>query len=581
MKKLPIFKALEHDRWVKPFLRQYKKSLIIAIFLGIMTYVAGAGLMFTSGYLISKAATKPENILLIYVPIVLTRAFGIARPTFRYLERLVSHNWVLKMTSKLRQRLYDSLEQDAVFFNSKYQLGDILGLLSDDVSHIQNLYLRSIFPMLVSWGLYTIIVVGLGVLSPIMGLWMLLVFGLIIFAIPIWSVLVNGARQVYRKQLQDQLYVDLTDNVMGVADWVLSGRSNEYLKLHVASQNKLLDVHLQMAKFERMRDFCLQILYLLGIVSLIVWGAATFGGHPSQMTNWIAAFTLAAFPVVDALAQLPGAAQETNVYQDSLVRLNDLPVPTKEEAKKVAIEAPYDLTLTNVHYTYPNTSREILRGLNLQIHAGEKLAILGKSGSGKSTLATLIRGDRKPNSGSIELNGVATSEFGDQITDYIGVINQTPYLFNTSIANNLRLGNEEATDEQLWDVLERVGLANMVKKLPNQLETMVQEAGLRFSGGERHRLALARILLKDTPIILLDEPTVGLDPITEQAVINTIMTQLKDKTLIWITHHLQGIDLMDQVIFIEDGELNMQGSPAELWKNEERYRQLKKADQGL
>ena len=104
MKKLPIFKALEHDRWVKPFLRQYKKSLIIAIFLGIMTYVAGAGLMFTSGYLISKAATKPENILLIYVPIVLTRAFGIARPTFRYLERLVSHNWVLKMTSKLRQR---------------------------------------------------------------------------------------------------------------------------------------------------------------------------------------------------------------------------------------------------------------------------------------------------------------------------------------------------------------------------------------------------------------------------------------------------------------------------------------------
>ena len=212
---------------------------------------------------------------------------------------------------------------------------------------------------------------------------------------------------------------------------------------------------------------------------------------------------------------------------------------------------------------------------------GQTLGLVGRSGAGKSTLAALLRGDRVPAKGHVTLNGIDTSKFGDQMSNYFSIINQTPYLFNTSIANNLRLGNEDATDEQLWDVLERVGLANMVKKLPNQLETMVQEAGLRFSGGERHRLALARILLKDAPIILLDEPTVGLDPITEQAVINTIMTQLKDKTLIWITHHLQGIDLMDQVIFIEDGELNMQGSPAELWKNEERYRQLKKADQGL
>ncbi|CCI84310.1 thiol reductant ABC exporter subunit CydC [Lactobacillus pasteurii] len=581
IKNLPIFKALEHDRWVRPFLRQYKKSLIVAIFLGIMTYVAGAGLMFTSGYLISKAATKPENILLIYVPIVLTRAFGIARPTFRYLERLVSHNWVLKMTSKLRKRLYDSLEQDAVFFNSKYQLGDILGLLSDDVSHIQNLYLRSIFPMLVSWGLYAIIVIGLGVISPLMGLWMLLVFGLIIFAIPIWSVLVNGARQVYRKQLQDELYVDLTDNVMGVSDWVLSGRGNEYLDLHVNNQEKLLKVHLKMAKFERLRDLCLQLLYLLGIISLIVWGAATFGGHPSAATNWIAAFVLAVFPVVDALAQLPGAAQETNVYQDSLVRLNNLPETKKSQSQKIELAAPYKLELDQVRYTYPGQSKEILQGISLEIDQGEKLAILGKSGSGKSTLASLLRGDRIPTAGSIKLNGISTSEFGDQMPDYIAVINQTPYLFNTTIANNLRLGNEEASDEQLWDALERVGLKQMIEKLPNKLETMVQEAGLRFSGGERHRLALARVLLKNSPIVLLDEPTVGLDPITEQAVINTIMGQLADKSLIWITHHLQGIDLMDRVIFLEDGELTMQGSPKELWDSQERFRQLKKADQGL
>jgi len=284
---------------------------------------------------------------------------------------------------------------------------------------------------------------------------------------------------------------------------------------------------------------------------------------------------------VSAFAGLPAAAQETNIYKDSLNRLNNLPEPEVENKKAITLKAPYEIDLKDVHYTYPKTDKEILHGLNLTIKNGEKLAILGRSGAGKSTLASLLRGDRTPDSGSITLNGISTDQFGDQIANYFSIINQNPYLFNTTIGNNLRLGNEDATDDQLWDVLRRVGLDQMVEKLPQGLETEVDEAGLRFSGGERHRLALARILLKDTPIVLLDEPTVGLDPITEQAVIDTFMTQLKGKTLIWITHHLQGIDQMDQVIFLEDGKIYMQGSPKELWQTEQRYRELKRADQGL
>lgn len=580
--KIPIIKSLKHDRWVKPFLRHYKKTLILAIFLGILTFVCGSGLMFCAGFLISKSATRPENILLVYVPIVLTRAFGIARPAIQYFERIVSHNWVLRMTSKFRQKMYDALEKDAALFNSKYQLGDVLGLLSDDISHIQNLYLRSIFPMFVAWGLYAIIVISLGILSPLMGLWMLITFGLMIFAIPIWSILVNGARQDYEKAAQDKLYVDLTDNVMGVNDWILSGRSKEFLQLHVDSQNKLLQVHQNMKKFERVRNFLMQMLFLLIVVSLIIWSASKFGGRVSPLTNWIAAFVLAAFPLNEALAGLPTAAQETNVYQKSLVHLNNLPDPDKKVEKTAPkISAPYNLEIKNVHYTYPQTQKEILRGINLDIHSGEKIAILGKSGAGKSTLAALLRGDRKPTSGHITLNKIAVSEFGNQMPKYFSVINQNPYLFNTTIANNLRLGNENATDEQLWNVLDRVGLKKTIEALPEKLNTQVEEAGLRFSGGERHRLSLARILLKDTPIVLLDEPTVGLDPITEQAVINTFIKQLNGKTLIWITHHLQGIEQMDKVIFIEDGQINMKGTPKQLWESNERYRELKKADQGL
>ena len=223
----------------------------------------------------------------------------------------------------------------------------------------------------------------------------------------------------------------------------------------------------------------------------------------------------------------------------------------------------------------------ILRGINLDVKPGEKLAILGRSGAGKSTLASLIRGDRKPTSGTVTLNNVPTDEFGDEISNYIGIVHQSPYLFHTTILNNVRLGNEDATEDQVWDVLERVGLAAMIKRLPKGLHTMVDEAGLRFSGGERHRLSLARILLKDASIILLDEPTVGLDPVTEEKVIETFMEQLQGKTLIWITHHLQGIEMMDQVVFIEDGKISMQGSPAELQKTNEHYRALKMADEGI
>lgn len=576
----PLLKELKHDRWVRPFLGHYKRTLVLAISLGILTFICAGGLMFTSGFLISKSATRPENILLVYVPIVLTRGFGTFRPVMRYAERLTSHNWVFKMTSEFRRKMYDSLEQDAVFFNSKYRLGDILGLLSEDVAHIQNLYLRTIFPNFVAWGLYLLIILALGVISPLVALWMLVLFGLIIFAIPYWSVLVNGARQEYEKQVKNALYTDLTDNVMGIVDWVFSQQEGRYIDRHLKSEHELYATQAALRKFERFRDYLVQVCILLIVLSLTVWGALRFGGHYGGSANWIAAFALAVFPLEDALAGLPAAAQETNVYVDSLKRLNALPAVKEEAAAPNSLTGDLDFCVRDLHYTYPGEEKPVLRGIDLTIPAGQKLAILGKSGSGKSTLASLLRGDRVPTSGTITLAGVDPASLGDAVARYVGVINQAPYLFNTTVLNNLRIGNEAASEEEVWDVLAKVGLKETIEHLPDGLATMVDSAGLRFSGGERHRLALARILLADTPIVLLDEPTVGLDPVTERAVMETFFTALKGKTLIWITHHLQGVEQMDRVVFIEDGRLDMDGTPATLAKENARYRRLKAADEG-
>ena len=147
MKK--FLQQLREDSWVLPYLRKNKKLLVLVIFLGFMTVFCGTALMFTSGYLISRSAQHPTNVLLVYVPIVLTRAFGIGRPTFRYVERLTSHNWVLKLVSNLRRKLYQSLESTTMTIRQKYQTGDVLAVLADDIDHIENLYLRTIFPIII------------------------------------------------------------------------------------------------------------------------------------------------------------------------------------------------------------------------------------------------------------------------------------------------------------------------------------------------------------------------------------------------------------------------------------------------
>lgn len=576
-----LLSLMKRDTWVKPFFWRYRAVLALALFLGLVTFAFAVALMFTSGYLVSASAVV-ETILFLHLPLIFVRIFGIGKPLLQYLERLCSHDWVLRMTSGLRLKLYEALERDAIFFRATHRAGDVLGLLAEDIGHIQNLYLRTVFPMVIAWLLYGVAIACLGFFSWGIALVMLVVLGVVIFLVPLVSVLVNAARQTRYKQQKMNLYAELTDNVLGVEDWVFAGRGEEYLSRHKQREVRMRAIQESMERFGRRRDLVLQVLFGLAAVLLLVWAGGRFGPQGGDAANWIAAFVLGFFPLIDAFAPLSSAAVEAGAYRDSIVRLNDLSAVNSEESEvSRQPEFPYHIELAGVSFRYPNATRSVIEGLNLVVPQGQKVAVLGRSGAGKSTLASIVRGDLHPDAGEVTLGGVATTLFGDKSAAYIGVIQQSTYLFNTTLLENLRIGRMDATEDEVNTVLAKVGLKEMVGRLPDGLNTVVDEAGLRFSGGERHRIALARVLLQEVPVVILDEPTVGLDPITERELLVTLFAELEGKTIIMITHHLAGVSCMDRVIFLEGGSVVLDGSPAELERTSERYRKLQAFDRGV
>ena len=572
--------TFKNDTWVMPYLRKYKKLLALTLFLGLMTFFCGSALMFNSGYLISKAARHPYNILMIYVPIVLTRAFGIGRPAFRYAERITSHNWVLRIVSDFRKKLYQSVAKHAVAIRQNFQTGDVLSILADDIDHIENLYLRTVFPTVIAWLMTLVIVIGLGYFSWWFGLLMLLMLGLVVVVMPLWSVLLNGARESRSRQIQQGFYTQLTDSVMGLGDWLIAGRQTDFYERQTQPIEAIAALRKQDHRFQWWRDFTIQIIFGVICLALLIWSSFYWTTNAAS-SNWIAAFVLSVFPLVDAMQSVSQGVSEWPSYQRSIKRVNALDTTPEDEHNQTVLTEPFQvLRIADLDFKYAEGGHAIFDGLNLTLKAGEKLALLGPSGTGKSTLLKLILGDLTPDSGTVQLNDVPITRLQNERAQLFGVLDQQPYLFNTTIMNNVRMGNLQATDEQVKAALAAVELAPLIDTLPDGYETVVEEGGARFSGGERQRLALARILLQDAPIIILDEPTVSLDPITEAHLLTTVFRVLHDKTILWVTHHLAGVNHVDQVRFLEDGQFDMAGTPSELYANAPRFKRLYDLDQG-
>ena len=578
-----MHKIFKNDTWIKPYLARYKKLLVLVFFLGVLTFFCAIGLMFVAGYLISRSATHPYNILVVYVPVLLTRAFGIGRPLFKYLERINSHNWVLKVTSLLRKRLYTTLETSAMFLTSKFQTGDLLSILAEDIDHLENLYLRTIFPTVVAYITGIIVILCLGVISWLYAIFMLISFAIILLFIPLASVAMRGAAKEYERSLVHESYSELTDATFGIDDWMISGRKNGFLKRVTKNDSKLDASNFRTRKYEWNRDLLVKVMFAIILIGTLIWSNWFFNSSQA-LANYAAAFVLGVFPLMDTFIPVSQAMEEWPMYKDSVLRLNKLsndeikPNPDQSAANPDTFK---EIKMNDVTFNYPGELVSLIKNVSLEVKRGQKLAIIGPSGVGKTTLLQLLLGSLIPTKGSVTIDGINVTRLQNNQAKWFSVLDQHPFLFNTSVLNNVRIGNENASNEDVKQAIKDVGLEDYIKSLPDGYNTNVRESGVRFSGGQRQRLALARILLQNNPIVLLDEPTVGLDPITENDLIKTLDRVLKGKTVIWVTHHLQGLSNMNQVIFLENGSIKMEGTPSELYKNNPRYRKLYAMDQGI
>ena len=473
MNKIHSIKAtIKKDRWVKSFFRDNKALLILVIALGFMTAFSASALMFISGYLISKASTKPYNILLIYVPIVLTRTFGISRPAFRYAQRLTSHNWVLKMTSKLRLKLYNTIEKTGIFYKEKFMSGNILSVLTEDVGHIQNMYLRTIFPALLALFVYIFIILATGIINIFIALAMFILFTILLFVAPLLSLMINGNRISDKKVERTKLYEKITDNVLGVGDWNVSGQKDRFFKNIENEEKNLAKLESELRAYDRKRNLILQIIFVFVSISIIVFAGIYFKNFSNK--NWIAAFVLCVFPLADTFIPMSTGIEEMASHEKSIKNVNSLSDMVENRVCKSLEynieDANLAISVEGLTFGYKSKSEKmkILEDISFEIPKNQKVCILGKSGSGKSTLMKIIRGDIYDYSGRVKIFDKDMSNVDLGKEKIVGVLNQSPWIFNTTIFNNLRLGDDNLTYSKASEIIKMVGLEKKINSLKKE-----------------------------------------------------------------------------------------------------------------
>ena len=566
---------------IRTEIKKNKSMMTLVVVLGILSTVSGAALMYVSGFLISKSSLRIGNILMLQVPTVLTRTFSLSQSTFAYLQRLTSHNLVLGIIEKMRSRVYKILEPHALKLKKEYKSGDLLGLIAEDIEHLQNIYLKTIFPSIVSLVLYVIFVtlmfgydMSYAILATLFGLF-------IIFIVPFVSLTFTRRNFQVMKEAKYDLYKNFTSAIFGISDWISSNRVNDFMNEYQEKETRLLKKETKIKIFVHFRENLVNFIAGLTVFYMIYscWNMTL---NDSIENVYIASFCMMALSVMSVSVMTSESVAHIPGYEVSIRRVKDFYANEQDDVdidKVLQNKEGNVIDIENVTFAYEN-GKNVLDNISLSIKKGEKVAILGRSGVGKSTLVKLLTGTYTDYTGSISVLGKVPTE--KMLGTKISLLNQKPYLFDMTIRENLKLAlldkKEEVTDDEInskiEESLEKSQLTRLISELPEGINTNVFETGSRFSGGERQRIAFARTLIQNNELLLLDEPTVGLDPKTEHELLKTIFETNRDKTIVWITHHLNSIKYMDRIIFIKDGKVEMNGTHEELYKTNEKYRKL-------
>lgn len=544
-----------------------KGKLALALLLGTLAIGSSVGLMATSGYLISRASEQPP-VMYLMIAVTATRAFGMGRAVFRYAERLVSHDAVLRMLADTRVAVYRRLERLAPAGLRKTRRGDLLSRLVADVDALQDYWLRWLLPASAA------AVVGAGAVG--FTAWLLpeagavLAVGLLLAGVGVPLLSGAVARRAERRlaPARGALATRVADLLTGTAELTVAGALTRRTARAKEADAELTRIASRTATATALGDGLGALATGLTVTAAAVVGVqALHDGRLSGIALAVVVLTpLAAFEAVLGLPLAVQYRQRVRKSAERVYEVLDAPEPVPEPADPAQCpQTPFPLRVEGLHARYEGQGRDALAGVGLTLERGRRIAVVGPSGSGKTTLAQVLLRFLGASEGTYSLGGTdAATLDGDTVRELVGLCAQDAHIFDSSVRENLLIARKGATDDELRDALARARLREWTDSLPEGLDTLVGEHGARLSGGQRQRIALARALLADFPVLVLDEPAEHLDLPTADALTDDLLAATEGRTTLLITHRLAGLDAVDEVIVLDAGQVVQRGAYADL-----------------
>lgn len=569
-------------RALLPYLALYmrhKWMLILGVVLAIVTLLASIGLLTLSGWFLSASAVAGFAGLYSFnymLPAAGVRGTAITRTAGRYFERLVSHDATFRVLQHLRVTTFSKLLPLSPAGLARYRQGELLNRVVADVDTLDHLYLRVISPMVGALVVIVVVTLGLSLLDASIAL---VLGGIMLLTLCLLPPLFYRAGKPTGEnltRLRGEYRQQLTGWLQGQAELTIFGASRRY---RARMENTELNWHEAQRKQSELTALSQALMLLIGGIAVMamLWLASGGVGDNTQPGPLIALFVFCALAAFEALAPVTGAFQHLGQVVASALRITQITGQQPEvQFSTAATDVPEQLALrlADVSFAYHGQAQPALDNINLTIPAGAHVAVLGRTGCGKSTLLQLLTRAWDPAQGQILFNDMPLKEMSEPaLRKTVSVVPQRVHLFSATLRDNLLLAAPGTADDELRAMLEKVGLHKLLDD--EGLNSWLGEGGRQLSGGELRRLAIARALLHNAPLMLLDEPTEGLDATTEQQILDLLEKEMQGKTVLMVTHRLRGLADFDQIIVMDNGKIIEQGSHAELLAKQGRYYQFK------